>query len=114
MQDLKYRVTELKKETDKIETMYKKEQLKAKWSRTEITKTKLELKKYKVAIKDEIMKKFKTVANWSFIDDMERTIISYMIINANSSAADITERFTKEIKLLKVLLLYSVHCVYIY
>ncbi|VVC33540.1 WD40/YVTN repeat-like-containing domain,WD40 repeat,WD40-repeat-containing domain [Cinara cedri] len=100
IQDLANRVTELKKETEEIQKTYKKEQLKAKQLRTEIANTNLDLKNYKLAIKDEIMKKFKTIASWSFIDEMERTIINYMIICANSNAEEMTERHTKEIKLI--------------
>lgn len=102
MQDLVNRVIELKKETEEIQKTFKKEKLKSKWSRTEVAKLKLDLKNYKVAIKDEILKKFKTIANWNFIDDMERTLINYMIICTNSNAKEITERYTKEMELLKV------------
>jgi len=101
-QDLANRVTELKKETESIKLEYKNETLNAKQLRTEINAMEQILKSYKVAIKDEMMKKLKIETDWSFLDDMEMTIINYMIIQAKSRTKETKEHFITEIKLLEV------------
>lgn len=102
MQVLTNRVAELKKEREDIKDVYKDEKSLAKQLRTEITAMEHVLKKYKVAIKDEMIKKFRMETDWSFLDDMEMAIINYMIIQAKSNADETKERFTKEIKSLEV------------
>lgn len=102
MQVLMNRVTELKEERKDIKNTYKNEKLLAKQLRTEINMTEHVLKNYKVAIKDELMKKFRMETDWNFLDDMEMAIINCMIIEAKSNAEEIEERFIKEVKLLEV------------
>lgn len=102
MQDLTNRVIELKKEKKEIVYTFKNEKLVAKQFRTEITKMENILKSYKIAIKDEMIKKFKIETDWNFLDEMEMTIINYMIINSKSKAKDTKECFLREIKLLEV------------
>ncbi|XP_022179157.1 uncharacterized protein LOC111039821 isoform X2 [Myzus persicae] len=101
MQDLTNRVMELKKEEKEIIHTLKNEKLVAKQFRTEITKMENILKNYKVAIKDEMIKKFKIETDWNFLDEMEITIINYMIIKSKSKAKDTKERFVQEIRLLE-------------
>ncbi|VVC29555.1 WD40/YVTN repeat-like-containing domain,WD40-repeat-containing domain,WD40 repeat [Cinara cedri] len=101
VKSLMNRVNELKKESEDIQSMHSEEQNNAKKSRKEIIDMNLELKNYKEAIKYEMEKKFKTTASWSFIDNMERTLINYMIICSNSNRDEMIGRSTKEIKLLK-------------
>lgn len=102
MQVLTNRVTELKKEKQEIKIIYKGEKLLAKQLRTEINIMEHILKKYKVAIKDEMIKKFRMEMDWRFVDNMEMAIINYMIIQAQSNANKTKECFVKEIKLLEV------------
>uniref|UniRef100_A0A2S2P1G3 WD repeat-containing protein 52 n=2 Tax=Schizaphis graminum TaxID=13262 RepID=A0A2S2P1G3_SCHGA len=101
MQDLTNRVIELKKEKKEIVYTFKNEKLVAKQFRTEITKMENILKSYKIAIKDEMIKKFKIETDWNFLDEMEMTIINYMIINSKSKAKDTKECLLREIKLLE-------------
>lgn len=109
MQDLTNRVTELKKEEKEIIYIFKNEKLVAKQFRTEITKMENILKNYKIAIKDEMIKKFKIETDWNFLDEMEITIINYMIINSKSKAKDTKEHFVQEIRLLEVcIILYRI------
>lgn len=103
MQVLTNRVTELKKEREEIIDTYKNEKLIAKQLRAEINVMEHILKKYKVAIRDEMIKKFKIETDWNFLDDMEMAIINYMIIQAKSHTEETKENFIKEIKLLKVI-----------
>lgn len=102
MQDLTNRVMELKKEKREIIYTLKNEKLVAKQFCTEITKMENILKSYKIAIKDEMIKKFKIETDWNFLDEMEMTIISYMIINSKSKTKDTKEYFLREIRLLEV------------
>jgi len=102
MQDLTNRVMELKKEEKEIIYTFKIEKIAAKQFRTEITKMENILKSYKIAIKDEMIKKFKIETDWNFLDEMEMTIINYMIIKSKSKAKDTKERFVREIRLLEV------------
>lgn len=102
MQVLTNRVTELKKEKQDIKITYKDEKLLAKQLRTEINAMEHILKKYKVAIKDEMIKKFRMEMDWRFIDDMEMAIINFMIIQAQSNVNKTKECFVKEIKSLEV------------
>lgn len=102
MQDLTNRVTELKKEKKDIKEKYKEEKLHAKMLRTEINEMEHVLKKYKVAIKDEMMKKFRMETDWNFLDNMEMAIINQMIIQTKSNAEEMKEHFIKEIDSLKV------------
>lgn len=102
MQVLMNRVAELKEERKDIKKTYKNERSLAKQLRTEINMAEHILKNYKVAIKDELMKKFKMETEWSFLDDMEMAIINCMIIEAKSNAEEIEERFIKEVKCLEV------------
>lgn len=102
MQVLTNRVTELKKEIDDIKDTYKDEKLLAKQLRTEINAMEHVLKKIKVAIRDEMIKKFRMETDWSFLDDMEMAIINCMIIQAKSNAEETKQRFVKEVKLLEV------------
>lgn len=102
MQVLTNRVTELKKEKHDIKITYKSEKLLAKQLRTEINAMEHILKKYKVAIKDEMMKKFRMEMDWKFVDDMEMAIINFMIIQTQSNANKTKECFAKEIKSLEV------------
>lgn len=102
MQVLMNRVAELKEERKDIKKMYKNERLLAKQLRTEISMEEHVLKNYKVAIKDELMKKFRMETEWNFLDDMEMAIINCMIIEAKSNAEEIEERFIKEVKFLEV------------
>lgn len=102
MQVLTNRVTELKKEREDIADTFKNEKLLSKQFRAEINMMEQLLKKYKVAIKDEMIKKFRIESNWHFIDNMEMAIINYMIIQAKSNAGDMKERFAKEEKSLEV------------
>ncbi|CAI6355931.1 unnamed protein product [Macrosiphum euphorbiae] len=60
-----------------------------------------DLRNINIAIKDEMIKKFKTVTNWNSLDQMEMTIIDYMIIKSKSEAKDSKERFILEIKILE-------------
>ncbi|XP_029344284.1 cilia- and flagella-associated protein 44 isoform X2 [Acyrthosiphon pisum] len=101
MQDLTNRVMELKKEEKEIIYTLKNEKVVAKQFRTEITKMENILKSYKIAIKDEMIKKFKIETDWNFLDEMEMTIINYMIIKSKSKAKDTKERFVREIRLLE-------------
>lgn len=103
MQVLANRVTELKKETDDIKYEYKSEKLNAKQLRTEINAMEQILKNYKVAIRDEMIKKFRIETDWSFLDDMEMAIINYMIVQAKSRPEETKERFINETKLLEVI-----------
>jgi len=103
VQDLSNRAAELKKEEKEIINILKKEKLCAKKDRIEIVKMENDLKNIKIAIKDEIKKKFKTETNWSFLDEMEMTIIDYMIIKSKSEAKDSKERFNRELRILEVL-----------
>lgn len=102
MQILMNRVAELKEERIDIKKTYKNERTLAKQLRTEINMTEHVLKNYKVAIKDELMKKFRMETEWNFLDDMEMAIINCMIIEAKSNAEEIEERFIKEVKRLEV------------
>lgn len=102
MQVLTNRVTELKKEKQDIKITYKGEKLLAKQLRTEINAMEHILKKYKVAIKDEMIKKFRMEMDWRFVDNMEMAIINFMIIQAQSNANKAKECFVKEIKSLEV------------
>lgn len=102
MQILTNRVTELKKEKQDIKKTWKSEKLLAKQLRKEINVLEQTLKNYKLAIKDEIMNKFRLETNWNFIDSMEMDIIKYMIIQAQSNADEMREHFIKEVKLLEV------------
>jgi len=104
MQDLTNRVMELKKEEKEIIYTFKNEKVVAKQFRTEITKMENILKSYKIAIKDEMIKKFKIETDWNFLDEMEMTIINYMIIKSKSKAKDTKEHFVQEIRLLEVLI----------
>ncbi|XP_029341420.1 cilia- and flagella-associated protein 44-like [Acyrthosiphon pisum] len=101
IQDLSNRASELKKEEKEIVNILKKEKLCAKKDRIEIAKMEIDLRNIKIAIKDEMFKKFKTVTNWNFIDQMEMTIIDYMIIKSKSEAKDSKERFIRELKILE-------------
>ncbi|XP_025191573.1 uncharacterized protein LOC112591851 [Melanaphis sacchari] len=101
MQDLTNRVMELKKEKKEIINTFKNEKLVAKQFRMEITKMENILKSYKIAIKDEMIKKFKIETDWNFLDEMEMTIIDFMIINSKSKAKDTKECFLREIRLLE-------------
>lgn len=103
VQDLTNRAAELKKEEKEIINMLKKEKLCAKKDRIEIVKMENDLKNIKIAIKDEMIKKFKTETKWSFLDEMEMTIIDYMIIKSKSEAKDSKERFIRELRILEVL-----------
>lgn len=102
MQVLMSRVAELKEERKDIKKTYKNERSLAKQLRTEINMAEHVLKNYKVAIKDELMKKFSMETEWNFLDDMEMAIINCMIIEAKSNAEEIEERFIKEVKCLEV------------
>lgn len=102
MQVLTNRVSELKKEINDIKYTYKDEKLLAKQLRTEINVMEHALKTIKVSIRDEMIKKFRMETDWSFLDDMEMSIINCMIIQAKSSAEETKERFAKEVKLLEV------------
>lgn len=102
MEDLEKKVNELKKGGKMLDYQYAKEKLLAKHLRTDIILLNDVVKKYRTDIKDEIMNKFKTEKNWSFIDHMEMTIINYMIIQANSSVPKTKEAYTNKNKLLKV------------
>lgn len=102
MQILTNRVIELKKEKEDINKIYKDEKLLAKQLHKEINMMETILKKYKVAIKDEIMNKFRLETNWNFLDNMEMDIINYMIIQAKSNAGEMREHLIKEVKLLEV------------
>lgn len=106
MQDLTNRVMELKKEEKEIMYTLKNEKVVAKQFCTEITKMENILKSYKIAIKDEMIKKFKIETDWNFLDEMEMTIINYMIIKSKSKAKDTKERFVREIRLLEVPIYY--------
>ncbi|XP_015370284.1 PREDICTED: uncharacterized protein LOC107166226 [Diuraphis noxia] len=101
MQDLTNRVMDLKKEEKDIIYTFKNEKLVAKQFRTEIIKMENILKSYKIAIKDEMIKKFKIETDWNFLDEMEMTIINYMIIKSKSKAKDTKESFIQEIRLLE-------------
>jgi len=103
IQDLSNRAAELKKEEKEIINILKTEKICAKKDRIEIAKMENDLRNIKIAIKDEMIKKFKTVKNWSFLDQMEMTIIDYMIIKSKSEAKDSKERFIRELKILEVL-----------
>jgi len=103
IQDLSNRAAELKKEEKEIINILKKEKLCAKKDRIEISKMENDLRNIKTAIKDEMIKKFKTITNWNFLDQMEMTIIDYMIIKSKSEAKDSKERFIRELKILEVL-----------
>lgn len=115
MQVLTNRVAELKKEIDDIKDTFKDEKLLAKQLRTDINRMEHVLKKMKVAIKDEMIKKFKMETSWSFLDDMEMAIINCMIIQAKSNTEETKERFIKEIKLLEVSIMPTLydHLIYI-
>lgn len=102
MQDLANRVPELEKETEGIKLEYKSEKLIAKQLRTEINAMEHVLKTYKVAIKDEMMKKFRIETDWSFLDDMEMAIINYMIAQAKSRTKETMDHLLTETKLLDV------------
>lgn len=102
MQVLMNRVAELKEERKDIKKTYKNERSLAKQLRTEINMAEHVLKNYKIAIKDELMKKFKMETEWNFLDDMEMAIINCMVIEAKSNAEEIEERFIKEVKCLEV------------
>lgn len=102
MQVLPNRVAELKKERQDIRDTYNNEKLLAKQLHTEINKMEHVLKKYKVAIKDEMIKKFKMETDWSFVDNMEMAVINYMIIQVQSNADERKEHFIRDIKLLEV------------
>jgi len=103
IQDLSNRAAELKKEEKEIINILKIEKLCAKKDRIEIAKMENDLKNIKIAIKDEMIKKFKTETKWSFLDQMEMTIIDYMIIKSKSEAKDSKERFIRELGILEVL-----------
>jgi len=103
VQDLSNRAAELKKEEKEIINILKKEKICAKKDRIEIVKMENDLRNIKIAIKDEMIKKFKTQTKWSFLDEMEMTIIDYMIIKSKSEAKDSKERFIRELRILEVL-----------
>lgn len=105
IQDLSNRATELKKEEKEIIHILKNEKLCAKKDRIEIAKMENVLKNIKISIKDEIIKKFKTETNWKFLDEMEMTIIDYMIIKSKSESQDLKDHFIQEIRILEVLYL---------
>lgn len=102
MQDLAKRVTEIKIESEAIKNDYEEEKLLARHLRAEVITLKNTIQKYKLDIKDEMIKKFKIEKNWKFLDDMEMTIINYMIILAKSSVEKTKARYTKEINMIKV------------
>lgn len=110
MQVLTNRVIELKKEREEIIDTYKNEKLIAKQLRTEINVMEQVLKKYKVAIRDELLKKFKIETDWNFLDDMEMAIINYMIIQSKSQTEEMKENCNKEIKLLEVITILYILC----
>ncbi|CAH1730872.1 unnamed protein product [Aphis gossypii] len=101
LQDLSKRTVELKREEKDIIKTLKKEKLCAKKDRIEIAKMENVLKNIKTAIKDEMVKKFKTEMDWKFLDQMEMTIIDYMIINSKTDARDTKKRFIHELKILE-------------
>jgi len=102
IQDLSNRAPELQKEEKVIMDIFKKEKSCAKKDRIEIAKMESILKNIKISIKDEMIKKFKTETNWKFLDEMEMTIIDYMIIKSKTEAQDLKDRFIQEIKILEV------------
>lgn len=102
LQDLSKRTVELKKEEKDIIKTLKKEKLCAKKDRIEIAKMENVLKNIKIAIKDEMVKKFKTEIDWKILDQMEMTIINYMIINSKTNTRDTKKRFIRELKILEV------------
>lgn len=104
IQDLTTRVTELKKEIKEMKHTYEAEKLLATQLRTEINEMEHVLKKYKVAVKDELIKKFGVETGWSFIDNMEMDIINCMIIQAKSNIDEKKEFFVAEIESLKVVI----------
>lgn len=103
IQDISNRAVELKKEEKEIRNILKKEKLCAKKDRIEIVKMENDLKNIKTAIKNEMIKKFKIETKWSFLDQMEMTIIDYMMIKSKSETKDSKERFIRELRILEVL-----------
>lgn len=102
METLENRVSELKIEKKNIIYAHKDERLQAKKLHIEINKINDDVKRYKLAIKDEILKKCGMRKSWKFIDEMEVAIINYMIAQVPINEKEIREPFNKNIKLLKV------------
>lgn len=102
MQDLSNRVMELKKEEKELLSNINDEKLVAKQYRIEIPKMENVLKNIKIAIKDEMIKKFKTEKVWSFLDKIEITIINYMITKHTSKAKEKKEQYIQELRILEV------------
>lgn len=114
LRDLVKRVTELKKESEAIKNDYEKEKLLARHLRAEVITLTNVIKKYKIDIKDEMIKKFKIENNWKFLDDMEMTIINYMIILAKSSVEKTKARYMKKINMIKVSRYYTCYTCHLY
>ncbi|XP_015370377.1 PREDICTED: uveal autoantigen with coiled-coil domains and ankyrin repeats-like [Diuraphis noxia] len=101
IQDLSNRAAELKKEEKEVINNLANEKLCAKKDRIEIAKMENVLKNIKISIKDEMIKKFKTETNWKFLDEMEMTIIDYMIIKSKSESQNLKNHFIQEIRILE-------------
>lgn len=99
MQTMTTRVTALEKERKGIKESYKKLMLHSKRLRIDLNFMQDTYKKCQVAIKDEMVKKFKMLLN---LDHMEMTVIKYMITKAKYNANDLKEQFNREIDVFKV------------
>lgn len=106
MQTLENRVSELKVEKKNIIYAHKDERLQARKLRVEINKMNDDVKRCKLAIKDEMVNKFGMKKSWTFIDEMEVAIINYMIVQIPVNEKEIKEPFFKNIKLLRVSAMY--------
>lgn len=109
MQVLDKRVSELKIERKDIVDTFKETKLHAKRLRNEINMMNEDVKNYKVAIKDEIMKKLGLRSGWKCINDMEMAIIDYMIVKNKPIAKTTENSFVKEISLIKVSVPYNIN-----
>ncbi|XP_050529601.1 cilia- and flagella-associated protein 44 isoform X2 [Daktulosphaira vitifoliae] len=98
MQNITTRVSTLEKERKDVKESYKKLILHSKRLRIDLHHMEENYKKYQIAIKDVMMKKFKMLIN---LDNMEMTVIKYMITKAKYNASDLKEQFNKEIDILK-------------
>jgi len=108
VQDLTERVVELKQECEAVKRDFEAEKSLTRRLRTETNALENIKNKYKTDIKDEIIKKFRIESTWKFLDDMEMTIINYLIIQAKSNVVKTNERYNKELQLFKVSICYII------
>lgn len=99
---LKSRVAKLKDERKSIEKSYENELLLHKKLRIEINAMDRVLKKYQVAIKNELKDKFGIEKNWSFLNNMWMAIINCKIIEAKFNPKEIENLYIKKLKILEV------------